>query len=64
MSRRDVHITLLVNLLLPVTAILLGSVVLGEQLHAWQILGMAVIGIGLSTMDGRLWQRLFAQSGD
>jgi drug/metabolite transporter (DMT)-like permease len=55
---------LLVNLLLPVTAILLGSVVLGEQLHAWQILGMAVIGIGLLTMDGRLWQRLFAQSAD
>ncbi|MCW3476717.1 DMT family transporter [Limobrevibacterium gyesilva] len=45
----------LVTLLVPVSAILLGSVVLGERLSAVQLAGMALIGLGLVTIDGRVW---------
>lgn len=48
---------LLVTLLVPITAILLGSAILGEQLHALHFVGIGVIGLGLSAIDGRLWQR-------
>jgi drug/metabolite transporter (DMT)-like permease len=48
----------LVTLLIPVTAILLGALVLGERLGWLHFLGMAVIGLGLSVIDGRLWHRL------
>ena len=45
---------LLVTLLIPVSAILLGSTILGETLTTHQIAGMALIGAGLLIMDGRL----------
>lgn len=45
---------LLVAFLIPVSAILLGSLVLGERLDARQYLGMALIGCGLAAIDGRL----------
>ena len=48
---------LLVTLLVPVSAILLGIVVLGERLSVVHIIGMALIGLGLSAIDGRLWRR-------
>jgi drug/metabolite transporter (DMT)-like permease len=48
---------ILVTLLIPVTAILLGTVILGERLQWIHFFGMAVIGIGLSVIDGRLWHR-------
>ncbi len=48
---------ILVTLLIPVTAILLGTIVLGERLQWMHFLGMLVIGFGLSVIDGRLWQR-------
>jgi drug/metabolite transporter (DMT)-like permease len=44
----------LVTFLIPVSAILLGALVLGEQLHATDFLGMALIGGGLICIDGRL----------
>ena len=44
---------ILVTLLIPVTAILLGSLFLGERLHPMQFVGMAVIGLGLLVIDGR-----------
>jgi drug/metabolite transporter (DMT)-like permease len=47
--------TSLVTLLIPVSAILLGSMVLGERLSAPQLMGMALIGLGLVAIDGRLW---------
>ena len=47
---------ILVTLLIPVTAILLGALFLDERLQWLHILGMAVIGLGLSVIDGRLWQ--------
>ena len=43
----------LVTFLIPVTAILLGVLVLGEVLEPRQIVGMALIGLGLAAMDGR-----------
>jgi drug/metabolite transporter (DMT)-like permease len=45
---------LLVTLLIPVTATALGVGVLGEHLESRQMLGMALIGTGLLTVDGRL----------
>jgi drug/metabolite transporter (DMT)-like permease len=46
---------LLVTFLIPVSAILLGAVVLGEHLDAQHFVGMALIGCGLAATDGRLW---------
>jgi drug/metabolite transporter (DMT)-like permease len=48
---------ILVTLLIPVTAILLGALILDERLQWLHFLGMAVIGLGLSVIDGRLWHR-------
>jgi drug/metabolite transporter (DMT)-like permease len=47
----------LVTLLVPVTALLLGTLVLGEVLRTRHLLGMAVIGAGLLVLDGRLLRR-------
>lgn len=48
----------LVTLLIPVSAILLGSVVLGERLSANHFLGMALIALGLLSIDGRIFTML------
>jgi drug/metabolite transporter (DMT)-like permease len=45
---------LLVNFLVPVSAILLGVSILGERLEMRQIAGMLIIGVGLVAIDGRL----------
>ena len=45
---------LLVTFLIPVSAILLGALVLGERLDPRHYLGMALIGCGLAAIDGRL----------
>lgn len=47
----------LVTFLIPVSAILLGSLVLGEQLEAKHVIGMAMIAAGLVAIDGRLFRR-------
>jgi drug/metabolite transporter (DMT)-like permease len=49
---------ILVTLLIPVTAILLGALILDERLQWLHFLGMAVIGLGLLIIDGRLWHRI------
>lgn len=49
---------LLVTFLIPVSAILLGTALLGEVLLPRQIAGMALIGLGLAAIDGRLVRRL------
>jgi drug/metabolite transporter (DMT)-like permease len=49
---------LLVTLLIPVTAILLGVAVLNEALEIRHLTGMTLIGLGLAAIDGRPWQRL------
>lgn len=48
---------LLVTLLIPVSAILLGSWLLNESLEVVHLVGMGLIALGLSVIDGRLWQR-------
>jgi drug/metabolite transporter (DMT)-like permease len=48
----------LVTFLLPVTALLLGALVLGEPVSARALAGMAVIGLGLAAIDGRLLRAL------
>lgn len=47
----------LVTFLIPVSAIALGVLVLGEALLARQVAGMALIALGLAVIDGRLWRR-------
>lgn len=49
---------LLVTFLIPVSAILLGAAFLGERLGAQQLAGMALIGVGLATIDGRVLRLL------
>ncbi len=49
---------LLVTFMIPVSAILLGSLILGEVLQAKHFAGMALIGFGLICIDGRLLARL------
>jgi drug/metabolite transporter (DMT)-like permease len=44
---------MLVTLLIPAMAILLGAAFLGERLSANHFLGMAAIAIGLAAIDGR-----------
>lgn len=48
---------MLVTLLVPVSATLLGWAVLGERLSAEAFAGMALIGAGLLVIDGRLFAR-------
>lgn len=45
----------LVTFLIPISAILLGSVFLGERLEVRHLAGMALIGLGLAAIDGRPW---------
>lgn len=44
---------LLVTFLIPVSAIMLGTIVLGERLSPHHFAGMAVIALGLAAIDGR-----------
>jgi len=45
---------LLVTFLVPVSAILLGTIILGEQLFLRHVLGMLMIGLSLAAIDGRV----------
>lgn len=49
---------LLVTFLIPVSAILLGTLVLGEVLLPRHFAGIALIGLGLAAIDGRVWNLL------
>lgn len=48
----------LVTFLVPVSAILLGFLFLGEVLLPRHMAGMALIGLGLAAIDGRPWRAL------
>jgi drug/metabolite transporter (DMT)-like permease len=50
--------TMLVTFLIPPSAILLGIVVLGEHPAPQHLAGVALIGLGLAAIDGRLLARL------
>ncbi|TWG93325.1 putative membrane protein [Mesorhizobium sp. J18] len=47
----------LVTLIVPVSAILLGAIFLGERLETFEFVGMGLIGLGLVTIDGRIFNR-------
>jgi drug/metabolite transporter (DMT)-like permease len=49
---------LLVTFLIPVSAIILGAAFLAERLEANHFIGVAVIGIGLAAIDGRIVKML------
>ena len=49
---------MLVTFLIPVSAILLGWLFLGEHLQAVHVAGMLLIGAGLAAIDGRLARRV------
>jgi drug/metabolite transporter (DMT)-like permease len=53
----------LVTFLIPVTAMLLGSLFLDEVITWSTLLAMAIISLGLAIIDGRLWRRLRATFG-
>ena len=52
---------MLVTLLIPVTALLLGNIFLGEPIQAKEIIGAMIIGAGLLFIDGRLIMRRSAE---
>jgi drug/metabolite transporter (DMT)-like permease len=52
----------LVTLLIPVSAILLGTLILGEQLAVRHYIGMALIGFGLLAIDGRILARILIRA--
>lgn len=56
MARAGATNTSLVTLLVPVSAILLGTLVLGETLEPKHFAGMALIALGLVAIDGRAWR--------
>ena len=47
----------LLTLIVPVSAILLGFIFLGERLELFEVAGMLLIGLGLVTIDGRIFRR-------
>jgi drug/metabolite transporter (DMT)-like permease len=50
----------IVTFLIPVSAVVLGAVFLGERLDAKHLAGMGLIGLGLAVLDGRPLARLTA----
>lgn len=48
---------MLVTLLIPPVAITLGALVRNETLHPGEYIGFAILALGLSIIDGRLWRR-------
>lgn len=48
---------MLVTLLIPPVAITLGALVRNETLHPGEYVGFAILALGLSIIDGRLWRR-------
>ena len=56
LSTAGANNVLLVTFLLPITAILLGVLVLNEVLQAQHIQGIVLVAFGLIILDGRLWR--------
>lgn len=57
LARAGATNTALVTVLIPVVAVFAGAVYLGEEVTGAQLAGMALITLGLSVIDGRLWRR-------
>jgi len=58
LTRTGANNVALVSLLTPVSAVLLGTFILGEQLEWRHLAGMATIAAGLLFVDGRLFKSL------
>jgi drug/metabolite transporter (DMT)-like permease len=58
LARSGATNVLLVTFLVPGSAILLGALVLGERLDLRHFAGIALIGVGLAAIDGRLLARV------
>ena len=54
LARAGATNVLLVTMLIPVSAVVLGALVLREQLAAGQVIGMGLIALGVLSIDGRL----------
>ena len=54
LSRAGASNVMLVTLLIPVTALLLGNLILAEPILVHELAGAAIIGVGLLFIDGRL----------
>ncbi len=52
---------MLVTLLIPITALILGNIFLGEQIQTKEIIGAFIIGSGLLFIDGRVIDRLIGK---
>ena len=63
LARAGATNVLLVTFLMPISAIMLGTLILGEQLAARHIVGMIAIAIGLAAIDGRLANLLGRRNG-
>ena len=57
LTRAGASNVMLVTLLIPVTALLLGNMFLAEPILVYEIAGAAIIGLGLLSIDGRLPRR-------
>ncbi len=57
LTRAGASNVMLVTLLIPVTALLLGNMFLAEPILLYEIAGAATIGLGLLSIDGRLPRR-------
>ena len=57
LSRAGASNAMLVTLLIPVTALLLGNLFLSEPILIYELAGAAIIGLGLLFIDGRLPRR-------
>lgn len=61
LATSDATNLLLVTFLIPMSALLLGTLFLGERLALGAVAGMAAIGLRLVAIDGRLLRRLCAR---
>ncbi|MFN8665415.1 MAG: DMT family transporter [Thermomicrobiales bacterium] len=61
LARAGATNVLLVTMLIPVSAVVLGALVLHEHLEAGQVLGMGLIALGVLAIDGRLTRGLSIQ---
>lgn len=61
LARAGASNVVLVTVLIPVVAVLLGASLLGETVTSRQLAGMVVIFAGLTVVDGRLWRSLGRQ---
>jgi drug/metabolite transporter (DMT)-like permease len=52
----------LVTFLVPISAMMLGAIFLNEQISMRHFLGMAVIGVGLALIDGRIPNRILGKT--